>query len=124
MACAVSREQSLHKLLSALSQPREDAFAGRSRAWRTLYFTGWNQSFENGDKLTHGQSGEIVGPAAGEHQGNGLQVQFPGNKVSINCLLPWLSREKPPSLPGGHEAGDQLYWTGPNQSFEDGDTLV
>ena len=88
-----------------------------------LYYTGSSKSFENGDKLTHGQSGEVVGPATGEHQGNGLKMRFPGNKVSINCSLLCLSREKTP-LPGGHEAGDQLYWTGLNQSFESGDKLV
>ena len=28
------------------------------------------------------------------------------------------------ALPGGHELGDQLYYTGSNQSFESGDKLV
>jgi len=89
-----------------------------------LYYTGSSQSFESGNKLTHGQSGEVVGPATGEHQGNGLQMLFPGNKGSINCSLPCLSREEPPPLPGGHETGDQLYWTGSSHSFKNGDTLM
>ena len=29
-----------------------------------------------------------------------------------------------PALPGGHELGDQLYFTGPSQSVEDGDKVV
>ena len=89
-----------------------------------LYYTGSSQSFESGDKLVHGQSGEVVGPATCEHQGNGLKMRFPGNKDSINCALPQLSIEKPPPFPGGHEIGDRLYWTGSNQSFESGDKLV
>ena len=65
-----------------------------------LYFTGPNQSFESGDKLTHGQQGEVVGPATGaKHQGNGLKMQFPGNKGHANCSLTRLSREQPPPLP-------------------------
>ena len=81
-----------------------------------LYYTGSNQSSKDGDKLVHGQQGEVVGPATGEHQGNGLQMLFPGNKVYIDCSLLCLSREKPPPLPGGHELGEQLYYTGPNHS--------
>jgi len=89
-----------------------------------LYFTGPNHSFEDGDKLTHGKQGEVVGPATGEHQGNGLKMQFPGNKVSINCSLSNLRRERPPPLPGDHDLGEQLYWTGPSQSFKSANTLA
>ncbi|EOD20550.1 hypothetical protein EMIHUDRAFT_101881 [Emiliania huxleyi CCMP1516] len=109
---------------SGEAQPRgAAASAGRSRD-RRPYWTGSSHSFESGDTLTHGQQGEVVGPATGAHQGNGLQVLFPGNKGSINCYLPQLSLEKPPPLPGGHELGDQLYYAGSNQTFESGDKLV
>ena len=42
-----------------------------------LYYAGSNQTFESGDKLVHGQQGEVVGPATeGTHQGNGLKMQL------------------------------------------------
>ena len=28
-----------------------------------LFFTGYSQRFDDGDRLTHGQRGEVVGPA-------------------------------------------------------------
>ena len=34
------------------------------------------------------------------------------------------SREPPPPLPGGYTAGEQVYLTGPSQTFESGDRLV
>ena len=52
------------------------------------YFTGQSQTTSNGDKVVHGQRGEVVGPATAEsHKGKGVKVQFPGNKSSIECFL-------------------------------------
>ncbi|EOD06508.1 hypothetical protein EMIHUDRAFT_218958 [Emiliania huxleyi CCMP1516] len=115
---------SINCRLLRLSVEKPPPLPGGHELGEQLYFTGPNYSFENGDKLVHGQQGEVVGPATGEHHGNGLQMLFPGNKGSINCRLLRLSVEKPPPLPGGHEAGDQLYYTGPNKSFENGDKLT
>ena len=90
-----------------------------------LYFTGPNQSFEIGDKLTHGQQGEVVGlTTEDKHHGNGLKMQFPGNSCSISCYLPRLSVEKPPPLPGGHDLSEELYYTGSSQPFKSGDKLT
>uniref|UniRef100_A0A0D3I0I5 Uncharacterized protein n=1 Tax=Emiliania huxleyi (strain CCMP1516) TaxID=280463 RepID=A0A0D3I0I5_EMIH1 len=110
--------------LSRLSVEKPPPLPGGHDLGDQLYYTGSSHSFESGDKLVHGQQGEVVGPATGAHQGNGLEVRFPGNIGSINCSLPNLSREQPPPLPGGHEAGDQLYYTGPNKSFKSGNRLV
>ena len=53
-----------------------------------LYFTGSNQTFESGDKLVHGQQGEVAGPATHESvKGKAVAVLFPGNKGSISCHL-------------------------------------
>ena len=52
------------------------------------YFTGKSQTFDDGDKLVHGQQGEMTGPAILEsHKGKGVKVLFPGNKGGIDCLL-------------------------------------
>ena len=60
------------------------------------YFTGWSQTFPSGDKLVHGQQGEVVGPATGEtHKGKGLCMKFPGIEGPVNCFLTNLSREAP-----------------------------
>ena len=54
-----------------------------------VIFTGTNQTFADGDKLVHGQQGEVVGPGTGSKrtEGKGVSMRFPGNKVDIGCLL-------------------------------------
>ena len=58
-----------------------------------LYYTGKSQNFDNGDKLVHGQRGEVVGPATHEsHKGKGVAVLFPGNKGWVDCYLDMVRR--------------------------------
>ena len=53
-----------------------------------VFYTGLNHTFPSGDKLVHGQQGEVVGPATLEtHEGKGVNVRFPGNTASIECFL-------------------------------------
>ncbi len=53
-----------------------------------VFFTGSSQTFADGDKVVHGQQGEVTGPATLEHhKGPGVAVRFPGNKGNICCLL-------------------------------------
>ena len=67
-----------------------------------LYYVAASHTFPNGDKLVHGQQGEVVGPATGEnHKGKGLAMLFPGNKDSIDCYLTQLSRDPPVRGPRG-----------------------
>ena len=53
-----------------------------------VFFTGASATFPSGDKLVHGQQGEVTGPATSEtHKGKGVKVLFAGNKSSVNCYL-------------------------------------
>ena len=53
-----------------------------------VFHTGASHTFPNGDKLVHGQQGEVTGPATAEtHKGKGVKVLFPGNKGNIQCRL-------------------------------------
>ena len=49
-----------------------------------VYFTGPSQTLESGDRLEHGQQGEVLGPATLEsHKGKGVAVRFPGTKCTV-----------------------------------------
>jgi len=53
-----------------------------------VFFTGASATVPNGDKLVHGQQGEVTGPATlATHKGKGVAVRFPGNKGRIECFL-------------------------------------
>eukprot|EP00964_Phaeocystis_antarctica_P124191 scaffold87878_cov54-Phaeocystis_antarctica.AAC.2 len=53
-----------------------------------VFFTGASKTLPSGNKLVHGQQGEVKGPASNEaSKGKGLDVLFPGNKASISCFL-------------------------------------
>ena len=82
--------------LTMLSRSPPPPLPGGYAVGEKVYYTGANQTFTDGDKLTHGQRGEVTGPATCEtHVGKGLDVMFPGNKVNISCYLTNLSRSKP-----------------------------
>ena len=67
-----------------------------------VYFTAPSQTFGDGDKVIYGQRGEVVGLATLEsHKGNGVAVQFPGNKKATDCYHFQVSREPQSPLPGG-----------------------
>ena len=52
-----------------------------------VYCTGYSQTLSKGDRVLHGQQGEVVGPATGSLTGKGLAMQFPGNKEPTCCPL-------------------------------------
>ena len=59
----------------------------------TIYFTGASKTLSTGDKVVHGQQGEVVGPATREnHKGKGVKVQLPGNKGAVFCYLTSVGR--------------------------------
>ena len=61
---------------------------GGYKVGEKVFFTGTSQTFPNGDKVVHGQQGEVTGPTTLEtHKGKGVRVLFPGNKQSIGCYL-------------------------------------
>ena len=46
-----------------------------------VYYTGTSETFQSGNRLEHGQRGEVMGPTTSERQrGKGVAVLFPGNK--------------------------------------------
>ena len=57
-----------------------------------LHYVGASQTLSNGDKVVHGQRGEVVGPAMEmSHKGKGLAMRFPSNKDDVECTLAELS---------------------------------
>ena len=68
-----------------------------------VFYTGAGYTFANGDKVVHGQQGEVMGPITREpHKGQGVAVCFPGNKRHKDCLLTEVRRLRasapPPSF--------------------------
>ena len=58
-----------------------------------VFFTGASHTFPNGDKVVHGQQGEVMGPANLEgYTGKGVEVRFPGNKFGVDCFLTQVHR--------------------------------
>ena len=79
-----------------------------------VYYTGTGLTFENGDRLEHGEQGEVTGPATSKRTGGrGLAVKFPGNEGALDCCftearrLPPLSSLRCPSWPSPQ--GPQQY---------------
>ena len=63
-----------------------------------VFYTGDNYTSPNGEKMVHGQQGEVMGPATAESlKGKGLAIRFPGNKGYVECFLTDLSRSPPVS---------------------------
>jgi hypothetical protein len=62
-----------------------------------VYFTGTSQTFSSGDKVVHGQQGEVMGPGTGDEKSTHLAIRFPGNKGNVECPLTKLSRSPPVS---------------------------
>ena len=78
----------------------QEALPGIFNLTEHVFYTGPNYTFPNGDKLVHGQQGEVMGPAMLESlKGKGLSIRFPGNKANVltECFLTELSRSPPVS---------------------------
>ena len=91
---------------------------GEKVFWITESYT-----FPDGDKLTHGQAGEVKGPSStlGDE---GVAVMFPGNTTNKGCRLTNLSRTPPPPLPGGYAVGDWVYFVGGNPKPSSGANIL
>ena len=61
-----------------------------------VYYTGTSETFEDGDRLEHGEQGEVMGPATGSecHGGKGVAVSFPGSMGTIICYLNHVRRRR------------------------------
>ena len=73
---------------------RAQRLPGGYKLGEKVFFTGTSDTFDDGDKVVHGQQGEVTGPATLEgYVGKGVAVLFPGNNSTIqqlntvNCLL-------------------------------------
>ena len=80
-----------------------------------------SETWPDGDKLTHGQAGEVK-PTQGHP--DRVDVMFPGNKGNVGCRLTSLSRAPPPPLPGGYAVGEKVYYTGNSQTLSTGDKVT
>jgi len=111
-------------LLNSVSRQPPSPLPGGYTVGEQVYFTGAGKTFGDGDRVEHGTQGEVVGPAITEsHKGKGVAVRFPGNKGEIQCPLNSVSRQPPSPLPGGYTVGEQVYFTGASESFENGNRL-
>ena len=71
---------------------------GGYKVGEKVFFTGTSETVSTGDKVVHGQQGEVTGPATLEsHKGTGVKVIFPGNENSINCYIFRVRRLRAPS---------------------------
>ena len=76
------------------------ALPGGFKVGEKVFYTAANQTLSNGDKLVHGQQGEVTGPATAESvKGKGVNVRFPGNTGNISCFLTEVRRFRTASAP-------------------------
>ena len=84
-----------------MSRDPPPALPGGYKVGDKVFLTGASQTFPDGDKLVHGQQGEVMGPATSEQaKGKGVEVLFPGNKGKVDCYLETVRR--PPAPPPPH----------------------
>ena len=58
-----------------------------------VFFMGANETLLSGNKVVHGQQGEVTGSATMEHhKGQGVAVRFPGNTGIVTCSLTQVRR--------------------------------
>jgi hypothetical protein len=52
-----------------------------------VFYTASSRTFPSGDKVVHGQQGEVVGPGFGYDKDQRVAVRLPGIKANANCYL-------------------------------------
>ena len=58
-----------------------------------VFYTAASETLSNGDKVVHGQQGEVTGPATlGDYKGKAVDVLFPSNKLKASCCLTQVRR--------------------------------
>ena len=86
-----------------------------------VFYTGSSKTWDDGDKLVHGQQGEVTGPGTARKDGKEcVAVLFHGNKDLINCSLTSARRLRAAHaanphglsspLPGGRDGGQGRGW--------------
>ena len=67
---------------------------GGYRVGEKVFFTGPSETFPSGNKLVHGQQGEVTGPGTRRDGLEAVAVRFPGNKDYVNCRLTEVRRPR------------------------------
>ena len=68
---------------------------GGYKVGEKVFYTGVNKTFPSGNKLVHGQQGEVTGPATGSLEGKAVELRFPGNKGNVDCYCYLVERMDP-----------------------------
>ena len=75
-------------LRAQVSRAAPPALPGGYTAGDKVFYTGASETLSNGDKVVHGQQGDVMGPATAEsHKGDGVKVRFPDNRGNVDCRL-------------------------------------
>ena len=82
--------------LNMLSRTPPPPLPGGFAVGEQVFYAAGSHTFPSGNKLTHGQAGEVTGPKPGDPER--LAVLFPGNNASVTCELAILSRTPPSTL--------------------------
>ena len=109
--------------LNQLSRTPPPPLPGGYAAGDRVFYTAESCAFPNGDRLPHGQAGEVMGHPRSDspHFGEGVCVRFPGNEGNLSVWLANLSRTPPPPLPGGYAVGERVFYTGSTKTVSTGD---
>ena len=84
---------SLRLVYPQVSRDAPPPLPGGYKLGEKVFWTGASETISNGDKVVHGGQGEVMGPSTLEtHKDKRVCVLFPGNKDSVNCLLPEVRR--------------------------------
>ena len=70
-----------------MSRDAPPPLPGGYKVGEKVFYTWASETVPSGDKVVHGQQGEVVGPGSGEDGDKRVHVRFPGNKGIINLLL-------------------------------------
>merc|ERR1719195_1877647 len=101
--------------LEDLSRDPATELPGGWAVGEKCHYLGDSQSWDDGDKLTHGELGTVMGPATFSKAGKGLSVMFPGNKEQVEV---WLKDISPATeLPGGWAVGEKCHYLGDSKSW-------
>jgi hypothetical protein len=89
-----------------------------------IYWCGDSEHFASGDRLEFSLEGEVVGRCTqgSTKDDESVAVSFEGNKRITDVLVSSISKHCP-QIPGGYRIGDELYFSGARQTFNDGDKL-
>ena len=77
---------------SATAGRDAQALPGGYKVGEKVFYTGASQTLSNGDKLVHGQQGEVMGTGFGYDKDQRVAVRFPGNNWSVGCSLTTVRR--------------------------------